>query len=355
MKKIVLLLYLAHCTLFSSTIDIEDINAWNSKVTKPIKSDTTPLASGVFRVSEPSRLLHNISSAFDAKVISIEKNIYESVKKGDILATIYVEGFIDEQKSFIDTTLELAYAKDELLRKNELCKEQVIAQKECNLAKNTFDRLQLQQKSKELLLSRYGATKQMIQKMSAVSKIYEYIDILSPVDGVIRGVDVTLGKNIEAREIMFELRENGDNFLVGELDKNIAKELKIAEDVLLNIDTKTLKSKVLALSPSLNPNTQSRYVRLSLPSGFLDNDILKLDINLYKNSLKLPKSSLAKDELKDTLFVLKDSSFYSVHIELLYEDRDYIYIEKTPELENALVAYKDVNMLQHILLEHQDE
>lgn len=316
-----------------------------------------PVGSTLLKVTTPPNLLHTISLTYDAKVVQVKKPRYESVKKGEVLATISAPSFLEEQKNLIDTNMEFNFAKSEFERKSSLCKEQIIAQKECNLAKNELDKLNNKLISSKVLLKTYGTTDAMIKQITTTSTIYQNISLHSPVDGIIADSFVDLGKSTTALSTLFIIKANGNSYLEGEISKDIASNLKTLQDVSIKIDETMQKSKILLLSSIINPQNQSRFIRLSIPKNLslIDGEMITAELSIEQKALVIPKKALAKKDGKDIVFIKNNDSFLDEEIELLHEDKNLCYIKYDSKLFQKDLAITQVNLLQNRLQESKDE
>ena len=82
----------------------------------------------------PPSLLHTISLPFEANVKKLNIANCQYVEIGQVLAEVTGKEWISTQQKAIADTLEVTYHEQRVARKNTLCKEEIIPQKECTAA-----------------------------------------------------------------------------------------------------------------------------------------------------------------------------------------------------------------------------
>lgn len=337
------------------TLTKEQEKNWQIELSKAKEISFVPVATSMMRVTTPPKLLEAISLPYEAKVIKLNKANFESVTKGELLAVLESPKWIETQKEAIDASIEFSYSQNEANRKSKLCQEQIIAQKECIAADAELQRAKIKLSSATNLLKAYGATEENIQKLLKNSTITPHVQLRSPAEGVIVQTGIELGKNISASDTLFMIKTAGEDWLEGEINHAVANTLKPSQDIVVKIDNKEIKSKIVVISPTINPQNQSRYIRLSLfkDAKLLEGFVAKAELNIAKKALVINKKALSQSDTKSIVFVKKAEAYHPVIVNVLAEDKNLCYLEYSDELKGE-IATSQISILQNKLQESKE-
>jgi cobalt-zinc-cadmium efflux system membrane fusion protein len=132
-----------------------------------------------------------------------------SVRKGQVLAMVENQEYVDIQQSYLEAKSRLEYAEAEYRRHSDLYKEDVYSEK--NLQQVTAD-----YKSLKATVTAYA------QKLGLIGinptelseeNISRSVAITAPISGYVKSVNVNVGKSISATDILFEIVNNDNLFL----------------------------------------------------------------------------------------------------------------------------------------------
>lgn len=358
MNKILFILFVL-CTnilLADITLTQEQEKNWQIELSRAKETSFVPVATSMMRVTTPPKLLQTISLPYEAKVINLNKANFENVKKGELLAVLNSPTWIEAQKNALDANIEFFYSQNEANRKSKLCQEQIIAEKECIAADAELQRIKAKLSSAKNLLKSYGATDETIQKLTRDSTIVPNIELHSPTNGVIVQTNMKLGKNISATDTLFMIKTTGEDWLEGEITHTIANTLKPSQEIIVKIDNKEIKSKILLISPTINPQNQSRYIRISLSKDakLIDGFIAKAELNIIKKALVITKKALSQNNTQNIVFVKKEQVYRPIKATVLAEDKNLCYLEYSDELIGD-IAISQISILLNKLQESQHE
>ncbi len=341
MKKLLLLAVVACCLEAKEiTLSQKEIATWGIQEATAQKSTEVPLGSFIVEVTTPPTLIQTISLPFEAQVVSLNAALYQKVKKGDLLAQVTGTEWISAQKAAISDAIELRHHTHTAERKNKLCKEEIIPKKECIAANAELRTDRIKVAASKALLKSYGASDKMIDQLFNNLKIFATIPITAPTDGTIIQLNAYPGKSTAPSSALFVIQKEGAFWLESDLPQSKTKMLKEGETVLLKIDAKTYKSKVLQIAPTLNQQNQTRHVRFSLPpkSGLLPGLRTNATLILQKEAYKVPKKAVIKYEGNHIVFVKEGNKFENVAVNILGEDSKYYYIMPDTRLSGPLVV-----------------
>ena len=132
-----------------------------------------------------------------------------SVVKGQTLAIIDNQEFVDIQETYLESKNKLEYAEAEFKRHSDLYKEDVYS--EMNLQQVTADykNLKARVSALEQKLALIGLDPSGLRE----DNISRSIALKAPINGFIKTVNVNIGKSISATDILFEIVNNDKLFL----------------------------------------------------------------------------------------------------------------------------------------------
>ena len=350
-KKLLLL------TLFTCTINAQDIvltpeqeSNWQIKVETPQTSQKLPLGEYVTQVVTPPSLLHTISLPFEANVRKLHVANYQEIKKGDILAEVTGTEWIETQQKAIADAIEFKHHEHLAERKNMLCKEEIIPEKECVAANAELAADKIKVAASKALLKSYGASDEMIMNLFKDLTLSQTIQLRSSVAGRIVELHATPGKSTSPADALFIIQEEGPLWLESAIEAKSTQNLREGQKVQVVCNDKTFDTTILQLSPVINPQNQTRQVRLLIPLNINTFSGLRTSakINILQKNLKIEKKSVIKAGKDQIVFVKTKNGYNSVAIEVLAEDNRYYYIKPSTLLQNK-IAVSSLAVLKNML------
>ncbi len=131
------------------------------------------------------------------------------VKKGQVLAIMENQEFIDIQQKYLEAKINFEYAEAEYNRHTELYKNDVYSEQNLQEVTSGYKSLKAQVKGLEQKLSMIGINHANLHEEDISSSVA----LLSPISGFIKDVNVNIGKFASPSDILFEI-VNDDNLLL---------------------------------------------------------------------------------------------------------------------------------------------
>jgi membrane fusion protein, heavy metal efflux system len=131
------------------------------------------------------------------------------VKKGETLAVIENQEFVDIQQDYLETRNKLQYAEDEYKRHTELYKDDVYSQKNVQQVTVEYRNLQARTRSLEQKLHLIGIDPSGLRE----DNISSTVNLLSPITGFLKAVNVSIGKYVTQTDVLFEIVNSDKLFL----------------------------------------------------------------------------------------------------------------------------------------------
>lgn len=171
-------------------------------------------------VDVPPQSMVTISIPMGGYLISTHLLPGMHVKKGEVLATLEDQQYIQLQEDYLVTQAKLVFAEAEFKRQRELQENQSTSDKIFQQARMEYDqtRVSLRALEEKLKLLHIDPTK------LDEAHISRTIQVLSPINGFVSRVNVNIGKYVTPAEVMFELVNPEDIHLnLHVFEKDVAK------------------------------------------------------------------------------------------------------------------------------------
>lgn len=126
------------------------------------------------------------------------------IKKGQILAVIEDQSYVQIQHDYLTTKHQLAFASKDYTRQKELNASQAVSEKNFQLSESEFAKQRITLKSLEEKLKLI----QINPGTLTANSISKSVNIYAPISGMITKVDVNIGKYVSATDILFQIMDN---------------------------------------------------------------------------------------------------------------------------------------------------
>lgn len=323
---------------------------WQIKVAAPQSSQKLPLGEFVAEVVTPPSLLHTISLPFEANVKKLHVANYQQVSKDQVLAEVTGTEWIATQQKAIADAIEFKHHKHLAERKNMLCREEIIPQKDCTEANAELEADKIKVLASKALLKSYGAGDEMIATLFKDLTLSQTIQVKSTVDGRIIQMHATPGKSTSPADALFVIQEEGSLWLESAIEAERSQGLEEGQKVQITLDNHTFDTSIIQLSPVINPENQTRQIRFLVPSDIKIFSGLRSNakITLAQETLKISKTSVIKDGDTQIVFVKNKEGYTSVPVEILAEDDTSYFVKPTSVLKNK-IAVSSLAVLKNML------
>jgi cobalt-zinc-cadmium efflux system membrane fusion protein len=125
----------------------------------------------------------------------------KSVTKGQTLALIENQEFVDIQKNYLEARSRLEFAEAEYKRHSDLYKEDVYSQQNLQQVTAEYKSLKVQVTALEQNLELIGINPAGLSE----DNISRIVTLVSPINGYIKTVNVNIGKSTTSTDILFEI------------------------------------------------------------------------------------------------------------------------------------------------------
>jgi cobalt-zinc-cadmium efflux system membrane fusion protein len=236
------------------------------------------------------------------------------IAKGEIIATMEDQQYIQLQQDYLTTAANLKYAEADFNRQKELNQSKATSDKAFQQAEADYLNQKITLKSLNEKLRLIGINPDKLTENS----ISRSVSIPSPIDGYVSAVNVNIGKYVNPTDVLFELVNPEDIHLgLTVFEKDLDK-LFIGQKVMAytnhNSDKKypceiILIGKDLSDERSVEVHCHFEQYDKSLIPGMFMNADLEVKSN---DALVLPDDAIVRFENKEYVFMVKDKNTFEM-------------------------------------------
>lgn len=317
------------------TFDLSTVVLQERTITKSLK------LNGELNV--PPQNLVSISSALGGYVKSTKLLPGMFVRKGEVLAVIEDNQFIQLQQDYLTTKTQLINAEAEYHR-----------QKDLNLNKASSDKVYLQAEAdyKTLLISK-SSLEQKLKLITidpnkvSVANIRESISIYAPFNGYVSDIFVNIGKYISPNDVLLELINLSDLYLKLKVFEQDLDAIEIGQSVTVYTNSKPDKkyeAELIQIGKSFSADRAvAVYVKLKeVDSKLIPGMYMNAEIIVPENKTRaLPEESVVSFEGKDYVFEILDSNtFEMIEVQVGNSGNGWLEIKNATTLQDKKIAEK---------------
>lgn len=229
------------------------------------------------------------------------------VNKGEVIAVIEDQQYIQLQQDYLLTKAKIVYAKLEYERQLELNQSKATSDKVFQLATAEYNTLKITLSALAEKLKLIGKNPIMIND----NNISRSINIYAPINGFVSTVNVNVGKYVSPTDVLFELVNPEDIHLAITVFEKDLSQLFVGQRVVAytnNNPAKKHDAEVLLIGKNLTNerNTEvhchfENYDKLLIPGTYMNAEI---QVNA-KSSLVLPEEAIVRYNNKQYAFIQK--------------------------------------------------
>ena len=236
------------------------------------------------------------------------------VRKGDVIAIMEDQQYIQMQQDYLTTKAKLAYSKSEFERQKELNASKASSDK-------VFQQIQMEYNTLRITLNSLEQKLKMINiKPESITEnnISSTIKIYSPINGFVSNVNVNIGKFVNPSDVLFELIDPSSIYLNLKIFEKDLNKLAIGQKLIAysNSDpSKKYDAEINLISRDLSPE------RLAEVHCHFENPDKSLAAGMYMNAeiqlkndrkLAIPEEAIVSFESTDYVFVRKNTNSFEM-------------------------------------------
>jgi cobalt-zinc-cadmium efflux system membrane fusion protein len=236
------------------------------------------------------------------------------VKKGQSLAVVQDEQFIQMQQDYLTAKARLVFLQKEYERQRDLNQSKATSDKQFQQTESEY---RMQQAAVRGLYERLRLIGINPDRLSAGS-ISRSINIFSPINGYVSKVNVSIGKYVNPSDVLFEIiNPNSIHLSLNVFEKDINK-LKIGQKVLAYSNsnpTKKYNCRIILINRDVSPDRSAEvhchfenYDKDLVPGMFMNAEIEQSNYQAYV----LPEEAIVNYEKQNYVFVVKTNNQFEM-------------------------------------------
>lgn len=227
-----------------------------------------------------------------------------SVTKGQTLAVIENQEFVDIQQSYLEAKNKLEFATADFKRHSELYKADVYSEQNVQQVTVDYKTLKAQVKALEEKLALIGINPGTLHEDDISSSVV----LKSPISGYITAVNVNLGKFVSPADILFEIVNSDKLFLELTLFEKDADKVTPGQKMQFFINNETERHDAIITQPGRAIGADKTYKVYAGVTGTCKNVLPGMYVNAtietsVNQVTALPSEAVVSFDDKDYIFV----------------------------------------------------
>jgi cobalt-zinc-cadmium efflux system membrane fusion protein len=226
------------------------------------------------------------------------------VHKGQTLAILENQEFVDIQQNFLEAKSKYEFAEAEFQRHTELYKNDVYSQQNLQLVASEYKNVKAQVKALEQKLAMIGIDPARLNE----EVISSSVAIVSPISGFVKAVNINIGKFVAPADVMFEIVNSDKLFLELTLFEKDANKVASGQKIRFFINNETEQHEAVIYQTGKSISTDKTYKVYASVPGVCQNVLPGMYVNAIIESsgnqvTALPSEAIVSFDDKDYIFV----------------------------------------------------
>ncbi len=236
------------------------------------------------------------------------------VKKGDVIATVEDQQYIQLQQDYLTAKSRLPFLEKEYIRQKELNQSLASSDKVYQLAESEYRSQQVLITSLREKLQLAGIDTDKISE----THMFRGVDILAPINGFVSKVNVNIGKYISPTEVLFELVNPADIHLALKVYEKDVNLLNIGQALVAytnNQPSEKYPCEILLIGKDLSPdgNTDVHCHFKTYDKSLIPGTYMNAEIKIKtEKSWVLPEEAVVKFDNRDYAFTRVGSNEFKM-------------------------------------------
>ena len=246
-----------------------------------------------------------------------------AVKKGQTLAIIENQDFIDMQQTYLETKNKLEYAQAEYSRHKELYKDDVYSQQNLQQVTTEYKNLKSMATALKQKLELIGINPARLTE----DNISRTVALVSPIAGYVKAVNVSIGKSVSPSDVLFEIVNSDKLFLELTLFEKDADKVSNAEKIRFFINNETEPHEAVIYQTGKSINNDKSYKVYANVLGHCKSMLPGMYVNAVIHTKNIPSSSVPSAAV------------------VSFDDKDYIFVFEKNKVEGGR-NFSEYRMIQ---------
>jgi membrane fusion protein, heavy metal efflux system len=226
------------------------------------------------------------------------------VHKGQTLAILENQEFVDIQQNYLEAKNKLEYAEAEFKRHTELYKDDVYSQKNLQQVTADYKNLKAQVRALEQKLALIGINPVNLHE----DDISSSVALTSPISGYVKAVNVNIGKFVAPSDVLFEIVNSDKLFLELTLFEKDADKVAVDQKIRFYINNETEQHKAVIYQTGKSINADKTFSVYASVTGVCKNMFPGMYVNAIIETsgnkvTALPSDAIVSFDDKDYIFI----------------------------------------------------
>lgn len=290
----------------------------------------------------PPQNLITVSAPMGGYIKSTKLMVGMSVRKGQLLATLEDQQYIQLQQDYLTAKAKFAYDEAEYKRQKNLNESKASSDKVFEQAKAVYQTEYILIKSLEEKLKMIGVNPSKI----TADNISRSVQLTSSVNGFVSSVNVNVGKYVNASDVLFELVDINDMHLNLTVFEKDVPQLMVGQKVIAysNNGGQKINGTIQFISRDLsNQNSAQVICKPDVATGdLIPGMFMNAEIDLSRNEVSaLPEEAVVRFGNKYFIFIQTGArQFEMTEVEVGNSENGYTEIRNATAFEVKDIVVK---------------
>ncbi len=231
-----------------------------------------------------------------------------AVTKGQTLAILENQEFIDIQQNYLEAKSKLEFTEADYKRHAELYKEDVYSQKNLQQVTSDYKSLKAQVHALEQKLALIGIDPANLHE----DDITRAVAVVSPITGYVKAVNINVGKYVSPTDVLFEIVNSDKLYLELSLFEKDADKVSAGQKIRFFINNETEQHEAVIYQTGKSVNANKIYKVYAIVDGKCKNVLPGMYVNAIIEAstdsvTALPSEAIVSFDDKDYIFVFEKS------------------------------------------------
>jgi RND family efflux transporter MFP subunit len=255
------------------------------------------------KVAVPPQNFVTVSAPLGGFIKSTNLIPGNQISKGQILAVIENQEFVNIEESYLETKNKLVYAEAEFKRHTELYKEEVYSEMNLQQVTTDYKSLKVQLAALEQKLALIGLDPRGMNE----DNISRSVTLTSPINGFVKTVNVNAGKSVSPTDVLFEILNTDKLYLELTLFEKDASKVSGGQKVRFFINNETEQHDAEVYQTGRSVDADKTYKVYALVQSGCQNVLPGMYVNASielsgRKVTTLPSDAVVSFDDKDYIF-----------------------------------------------------
>ena len=300
-------------------------------------------ANGALRV--PNNNKATITSMYGGIIKTLNVQIGDFVKKGQVIASISNPEYIQLQEQYLTVKSRIAFAEQEYRRQKELFDNDAGARKNLQSSDAELKTLRTQRASLQRQLQIMGINHANISNGNLKSGLV----ITSPISGTVSNIAAQIGSYVDISSPVAEVIDNGSLHLDLQVFEKDLPKMKVGQIVhfkLTNNPETEYDAKIYSIGSSFENDSKTISVHCSVTgnkAGLIDGMNITGIVSLDKSTTPaVPNEAIVEADSKYYVFIKTDKKPEEHH----EEKGENVDEKKVPEKESTTINFEKIEVVK---------